>query len=62
MKRIELNENIEENIKSKKSHKNIKKLNHRKSADFSIDFNNLNEMVIKEESIKKRKVKNLNLY
>ena len=57
MKRIELNENIEENIKSKKSHKNIKKLNHRKSADFSIDFNNLNEMAIKEESIKKKKSK-----
>ena len=57
MKRIELNEIIDEEIKNKKSPKNNKKIKHRKSADYINDYSNYNEILIKEEPNIKKKCK-----
>ena len=53
-KRIELNENIEIININDKEDKSIKKIRHRRSADYYLENN---EVIIKQESIKKKKHK-----
>ena len=53
MKRIELNENIEKINVDEIENKSIKKVRHKKSADFLLDNN---DIIIKLESIKKKKI------
>ena len=55
MKRIELNENIEIINLNEIEDKSIKKERHRRSADYLLDNNN--DIIIKQESIKKKKHK-----
>ena len=53
LQRIELNEDIEENIKKKKSSKKNKNIKYRRSAD--LDYNSSRDMLIKEDTTKKNK-------